>query len=316
MNDLDELYKKLIEGQLRALARLISLVENRAAGTPELIQKVIAHTGQAFVIGVTGSPGAGKSSLVDCLIHRFRNFKKTVGVVAIDPSSPISGGALLGDRIRMQSHTLDRGVFIRSIANRGGIGGLARSTRDIIKLIDAYQRDIIIVETTGVGQSEVEIMNLVDIVVLVLSPETGDDIQANKAGIMEIGDIFVVNKSDLNGSARLKTFIQSSINLSQEKSPVLMTNTVVPAGINLLCETILEQIETRKKTGEFYERREQQLSREIVQELKELAISRIQKIERTSQFEQVFEKVKDSELSLKEAVNELFPLLVNINNRT
>ncbi|HEX7177760.1 MAG TPA: methylmalonyl Co-A mutase-associated GTPase MeaB, partial [Pyrinomonadaceae bacterium] len=195
----DDLLSRVLAGEPRAVARAISKVEDGTAGAFELMKGVFPHTGKGLVVGITGSPGAGKSSLVDKLAAFYRKGGERVGIVAVDPSSPFSGGAILGDRIRMQALGLDPGVFIRSMATRGQLGGLARATVDAVAILDAAGYRKIIVETVGVGQDEVEIVKTADVSVVVLVPGMGDDIQAIKAGIMEIGDIFVINKADREG---------------------------------------------------------------------------------------------------------------------
>ena len=196
-------------GDVRALARVISTVENRAAGWSDLLKALFPHTGHARVIGLTGAPGAGKSTLVDHLARIYRKDGRTVGIIAVDPTSPYSGGAILGDRIRMQEHFADPGIYIRSMATRGSLGGLARTTADVASVLDASGRDIILIETVGVGQDEVDIVRLADITVVMLVPGMGDDVQTIKAGIMEIADIFVINKSDREGAERVEREIRA-----------------------------------------------------------------------------------------------------------
>jgi LAO/AO transport system kinase len=209
-----EAAQHILSGDPRALARAASWVENRRPEAESLLGELSAHTGRALILGVTGAPGAGKSTLVDQFIRLLRNEGKTVGVIAIDPSSPYSGGAILGDRIRMQEHHADPGVFIRSVATRGWPGGVARATSEMTTLLDAAGRDMVIVETVGVGQGEVEIARLVDVTMLVLVPGMGDEVQSIKAGIMEIADVFVINKSDLPGADKLDQELRSYLGLA------------------------------------------------------------------------------------------------------
>ena len=201
--------KSLRSGDARALARAISTVENRAPGWSDLLKALFPHTGRGRVLGLTGAPGAGKSTLVDHLARFYRKQDRTVGIVAVDPTSPYTGGAILGDRIRMQDHFADPGIYIRSMATRGSLGGLARTTADVTTVLDASGRDVIMIETVGVGQDEVDIVRLADITVVILVPGMGDDVQTIKAGIMEIADIFVINKSDREGAERVEREIRA-----------------------------------------------------------------------------------------------------------
>lgn len=241
---------ELIEGfkarDRRALARLISLVENRSTNVPTLMREIYARVGRCRIIGVTGPPGAGKSSLSDRLIGRYRALGQTVGVVAVDPSSPFSGGAILGDRVRMQAHFLDEGVFIRSLSTRGRHGGLARATREVVHLLDAFGFDVVLVETVGVGQTELDVMRLAHTTVVVLVPEAGDAVQVMKAGLLEIADIFVVNKADRPGAARLKNELEMMLQLRPAegwKPPVFLTEATSGRGIEELCARIDEHLE-------------------------------------------------------------------------
>jgi LAO/AO transport system kinase len=209
-----EIAQKVLSGDVRALARAASWVEDRHSDAEPLLQELFPRTGHALIVGVTGPPGAGKSTLTDQLIRALRAEGKTVGVIAVDPSSPYTGGAILGDRIRMQQHHADSGVFIRSMATRGWLGGLARATTEMTMLLDAAGRDVVIVETVGVGQDEVEIARLADVTLVVLAPGMGDDVQSIKAGIMEIAQVFVINKADLPGADKLKREIQGSLDLA------------------------------------------------------------------------------------------------------
>ena len=207
------LVEKLIKGDTRAAARLITIVENDIIAAEEIINSIYKYTGKAYILGITGSPGSGKSTFISTLTKIFVEQGKKIGIICVDPTSPLTGGALLGDRIRMKEHFTLNNVFIRSMANRGQLGGLARATEDVIKILDVYGCDIIIVETVGVGQSEVDIFKSAQTVVVLLVPGLGDDIQAIKAGIMEITDIFIVNKMDLAGADRKVSEIMQMLEL-------------------------------------------------------------------------------------------------------
>ncbi|MBA3334510.1 MAG: methylmalonyl Co-A mutase-associated GTPase MeaB [Acidobacteria bacterium] len=237
-----ELVEKLFAGEPRAVARAISKIENGAEGASKIMKEVFPNTGNALIIGITGSPGAGKSSLVDKLALFYLGRGDKIGIVCIDPSSPFSGGAILGDRIRMQTLGLDKKVFIRSMATRGNLGGLSRATVDAVAILDAAGFDKIIVETVGVGQDEVEIVKTADVSVVVLVPGMGDDIQAIKAGIMEIGDVFVINKADREGVLRTEKELESLLSLAHRpdfwNSPIVKTVATENKGIEDLSKAI------------------------------------------------------------------------------
>ncbi len=226
------LAERVLSGDPRAIARAATAIENRRPEAGELLRDLFPHTGRATIAGVTGSPGAGKSTLVDQFARVLRAENRRVGIIAVDPTSPYSGGAILGDRIRMQSHHADAGVFIRSMATRGAVGGLAAATTDLALLLDAAGFDTILVETVGVGQDEVEVAKLADVTAVVLVPGMGDDVQALKAGIMEIADVFLINKADLAGADRLERELKASLSLSARRdgwTPPIV-NTVASEG--------------------------------------------------------------------------------------
>jgi len=236
------LVEGVLRGDVRALARAISAVEENAAGASDVLRAVFPRTGRATVIGVTGSPGAGKSSLVDKLVGAWRADGRRIGVVAVDPSSAYSGGAILGDRVRMQGHATDDGVFIRSMASRGHMGGLSRAASDAVDLMDAAGYDPVIVETVGVGQDEIEVARAADVVAVVLVPGMGDDIQAIKAGILEIADVFVINKADRPGADKVAADLEAMMALAPQaaqRPPVFRTVAVSGEGIRSLCDGLM-----------------------------------------------------------------------------
>lgn len=262
------LVEGLLQGNKRSAAKLITIIENQEPQKEEMLAQIFPHTGNAFIIGITGSPGAGKSSLVDSLIRTIRSENKTVGIIAVDPSSPFTGGALLGDRIRMQEHALDPGVFIRSMGTRGSLGGLAHTTRDALRVLDAMGIDVILIETVGVGQSELDIMNVADTTVVVLTPGAGDHIQTIKAGIMEIADVFAVNKGDLPGADKVVTEVEAMLDLGCHTSwrpPVIKTSNLKQQGINELWEAINKHKQFLIANGLWEENRKKRFEQEVLE---------------------------------------------------
>ena len=258
---------KALSGDVRAMARIISEVENDTSRSDEIMRSIYPHTGKAQIIGVTGSPGSGKSTLVNRMITEFRAQGKTVGIIAVDPSSPFSGGAILADRIRMQEHSGDSGVYIRSMGSRGSLGGLSKSTYEGALILDACGKDVVIIETVGVGQSEIDVVKIADTVCLVLVPGMGDDMQIMKAGIMEIADVFVINKSDREGADKIASEVRLMVKMfHDEKSwiqPINMTSAYKGTGLEELVQTINKHKEHMETSDEGSYRLKKRLQWEV-----------------------------------------------------
>ena len=277
---LQQTIESLRSGAPLPLARAISAVENRAPGSSELLKALFPHTGKARIIGLTGAPGSGKSTLVDQLAKHYRKQNHTVGIIAVDPTSPYTGGAILGDRIRMQDHHADPGIYIRSMATRGSLGGLARTTADVATVLDASGRDRILIETVGVGQDEVDIVRLADVTVVILVPGMGDDVQSIKAGIMEIADIFVINKSDREGAERVEREIRAMQSLATRHDgwvpPVVKTVASSGAGTAELAEAIAGYEEYLQKENLAFKKNVENWRERLIEMLRDAMLEQAQ----------------------------------------
>ena len=297
---MSDIAERLLAGEERALSRLITLLERGDPAAAEAMKVVDGHTGRAYTVGITGPPGSGKSTIVDQLTQLVRATCSTVGIIAVDPTSPFSGGAILGDRIRMQRHYLDTGVFIRSVATRGQTGGLPRIVKSMVRALDAAGTDLIIVETVGVGQTELGIISVADTVLVTLHPESGDAIQTLKAGVMEIADIFLVNKADRDGADQMAAAITGMLHLStvspRWSPPVLLTTAVTGQGIEDRWGKIQDHRQFLTTSGELEDRRGRQRKREFLEVVEEVLAQRLHnKVENDPDLNATLERVAAKE---------------------
>jgi len=306
---IDEIAHGVLAGDRRSVARAITIIENNTAEAKKLIASIYPHTGKSHIIGLTGPSGSGKSTLIEKIVREYRRKGKTVGVIAVDPTSPFTGGAFLGDRIRMQELSTDPAVFIRSMATRNYSGGIAKATKDAVKVLDAAGKDIILVETVGAGQSEVEVIKVAQTIVVIHAPGLGDEIQAIKAGLMEIADIFVVNKADRENADKAVMDIQAILQLDNKepawKTPILKTTALTGEGVPQLIEKIEEhRCFLEKEIG-----RKRSLGKaetELVEAIKEkVTISIIDELKREGKFEELLKKIVEREIDPASAAEKL-----------
>ncbi len=305
-----ELTRKILEGDIRAAARLMTMIENGSSDARAALKSLHAHTGSAYIIGVTGPPGSGKSTLTDRLIEELRKRGKTVGIVAIDPTSPFTGGAILGDRIRMQRHSLDADVFIRSMATRGHLGGLARATNDVVDVMDAAGKEVILIETVGVGQDEVEVVGTAHTCVVVSVPGLGDEVQVIKAGVLEIADLFVVNKADREGANRTATELEMMLHMAPDTGgwlpKVYKTVATKGEGVPELLDAIFLHKSFLDERGLRKKKARERSERAFMALLEETLTARtLQRIHRNGSMKEMLDRIADRQLDPYTAVEEI-----------
>jgi LAO/AO transport system kinase len=289
------LAKRILEGDIRAASRLMRDIDDRMPSALEPLKELYPKTGRAYIVGITGPPGSGKSTIVDKMVDIFRKEGKSVGIVAVDPTSPFSGGAILGDRIRMQRHATDEGVFIRSLATRGCLGGLTRSTQDIINVMDAMGKDIILVETVGVGQDEVEIVNTAHTSIVIFVPGLGDDIQAMKAGIIEIGDLFVINKCDREGADKVERDLRMVLEMGRRREDnweplIFRTDAILGKGIFELVYGIYRHKQALEQNNAFEKKLRERTKTTFLEILEsEVMAHFIEKMEKEGQWDKIID---------------------------
>jgi len=316
-----DLLERVLAGEFRAVARTITLVENLAPESTDCLRALFPHTGRCFSVGITGAPGAGKSTLVDALAAHFRSLNKRVGVIAVDPTSPFSGGAILGDRIRMQSRSLDSGTFIRSMATRGQLGGLARTTGDVLMILDAAGFEVVLVETVGVGQDEVEIVRTADATVVLLVPGMGDDIQAMKAGIMEIADVFVINKADHPGVDRIEAELKGLLSMCARPDGWMpaVVKTIASEGEGIEdCARAVADYRRFLSGSEYRKSRSVQMQRERLLELVKSQIARriLESPDARARVEEMAVRIAERQLDPFTAAEELLGLEIASGAKT